>query len=481
MTHSPSTSFPPAGLLRRLTVLLAGAALVLVIAPFGTAQAVPAFARQTGMKCVECHMSWLELTSTGRRFKLGGYQITKSTEEGEVRPLVTLGFDDPAPLVPLAFAVQGGVSSSQNTHAGTAGQTGDFPRDGDVILQQASVFLAGKLVDHVGCFCQWTYDGIAKHASIDNTEIRYANEYSGNGLRALYGVSVNNNPGMSDIFNTTPVWGWPYITSSLGVAPNAQTLINGGLAQSVIGTSAYALVNRTLYLEVGGYGTSSGVFSVMHAGNPLGNRSVLDGAAPYYRLALQQDWDESRQSAEVGLFGLDAHKYPDAFNPVGPADHFVDTAVDAQYQYITDLNRASAMFTYISERQTLDGTYAGGGSSNLNDGLNQLSTKFSYYYELYYGVSVGYQRTRGSTDQLLYNTGDPLGGSASGSPNTSARILEFDYLLPSLAGPDANRTTRLVLQYTAYTRFDGAAANYSGAGRSARDNNVLYLALWALW
>ena len=33
----------------------------------------------------------------------------------------------------------------------------------------------------------------------------------------------------------------------------------------------------------------------------------------------------------------------------------------------------------------------------------------------------------------------------------------------------------LTLQYTGYTRFNGAATNYDGAGRNANSNNTLYL------
>jgi len=36
-------------------------------------------------------------------------------------------------------------------------------------------------------------------------------------------------------------------------------------------------------------------------------------------------------------------------------------------------------------------------------------------------------------------------------------------------------------QYVIYSKFNGASNNYDGAGRSASDNNTLYLALWFLW
>jgi hypothetical protein len=38
---------------------------------------------------------------------------------------------------------------------------------------------------------------------------------------------------------------------------------------------------------------------------------------------------------------------------------------------------------------------------------------------------------------------------------------------------------RIGLQYTAYTRFNGAGHDYDGFGRSAGDNNTLFLFLWA--
>jgi hypothetical protein len=42
--------------------------------------------------------------------------------------------------------------------------------------------------------------------------------------------------------------------------------------------------------------------------------------------------------------------------------------------------------------------------------------------------------------------------------------------------PFAN--ARVGLQYTVYTKYDGASTNYDGTGRNASDNNTLYLFLW---
>ncbi len=51
-------------------------ALALVgLAATQSAQALPLFARQTGMACLACHTVYPELTHFGRMFKLNGYQL----------------------------------------------------------------------------------------------------------------------------------------------------------------------------------------------------------------------------------------------------------------------------------------------------------------------------------------------------------------------------------------------------------------------
>src|SRR5271165_5514678 len=54
-------------------ILVGGTALTLVSTP---AQAVPSFARQTGLACEACHTIPPELTPFGRRFRLNAYTLT---------------------------------------------------------------------------------------------------------------------------------------------------------------------------------------------------------------------------------------------------------------------------------------------------------------------------------------------------------------------------------------------------------------------
>jgi hypothetical protein len=340
-------------------------------------------------------------------------------------------------------------------------------------LQQASLFYAGRIAEHLGAFAQWTYDGIAHHSAIDNVDLRFANRSQIGGIDAAYGVTVNNNPTVSDIYNSTPAWGFPFAASSVAVPPNAATLIDGGLEQQVVGAGAYAMLGGTLYAELAAYRTADGAFSLFRAGTDKSEAAVLHGAAPYWRLALQHAWAEGTHSAMLGTYGIDAHKFPDSLDPTGPTDRFFDLGVDAQYQYLTDRHRFSAQATWIKEKQSLDGSLAAGATSNPSNTLREFKGKLTYYFDRQYGATLAYFRTSGTSDDALYNTGDPVTGSASGSPNTSGYVVELDWL--------PKRDLRLAAQYTAYRRFNGASADYDGFGRSARDNDTLFLLAWLMF
>jgi len=431
------------------------------------ALAVPSFARQTGIECTTCHLSWPELTSVGRQFKLGGYTLMRETTEE--RPWLPTSSDGAPPRLPLAAMVQGSVTSTRGT---SGADSANFPRNDDLVLQQLSAFYAGRIVDHLGAFVQWTYHGIAHRSSVDNVDIRAAGHFEGDGLDVSYGVTVNNNPSVSDIYNTTPAWSFPFASSSVAVAPNAATLIDGGLAQQVAGLGAYAMWNRTLYAEIAGYRTADGALSVFRAGTDKTTDAVLDGTAPYWRLALQHVWDEGVHSVMIGTYGIVARKFPNSLDPTGPTDRYRDIGVDAQYQYVTDHHRFSAQINYISESQGLDATFAAGSASNPTDTLRTLKAKGTYYYDEKYGATIQYFRTTGSVDNGLYNTGEPVTGSASGSPKNSGIVAELDWL--------PRRDLRLMLQYTTYQTFNGAGRDYDGFGRNAKDNNTLYFVLWLM-
>jgi hypothetical protein len=228
-----------------------------------------------------------------------------------------------------------------------------------------------------------------------------------------------------------------------------------------------------VYAELGAYTTADGLFNIFREGVPREEAAVLQDAAPYWRLAFQHEWQEGTQSAMLGTFGMNANKYPDPLDPSGATDQYNDVGIDAQYQYVTDKHRFSAQWTSIRETQNLNGSFAKLTSDNVVNHLSTDIAKLTYYYQTRYGVSLGYQRISGDTNMSLYGGAVPVSGSANGSPDSEAYLLELNWL--------PWRDRRFTLQYTAYEKFNGAKDNYDGFGRNASDNNTLYLLAWFMF
>jgi hypothetical protein len=414
------------------------------------AAAVPSFARQTDLDCASCHLSWPELTPTGRNFKLAGYTWGK-------RPAETFG-------IPVAGMVQGSWTRLRKPDA-----LEDESRDNDrkLVFQEAAVFLAGKATDHIGGVVEVAYEGLEKKTELDMVDIRYAREMGEGRHGTVWGLVLHNKPGIQDPYNTL-AWGFPFTGSEIAVGPNAGPIIES-LGSPVAGIGAYALWHKAIYAEVSAYRTARGVFSWMRAGVERDEAAALQGTNPYWRLALQREWD-GKHSAMIGTFGMTVQKYPDPEDPTGPTDRFRDVGFDAQYQYIgpTD-HRASAQLLYMREKQEWRATPAG----NATDTLRIFRAKATYYYQNRYGVNVAYFSTTGTSDAALYDNGEPVEGSISGSPNTRGATVELNWL--------PRRDWRFMLQYTAYDRFNGARNDYDGFGRNARDNNSVMLMGWFMF
>lgn len=428
---------------------LATLRLILTILLLGlmasSAQALPSFARQTNLDCSTCHLSWPELTSTGRQFKLSGY---------------TWGERQSFPVSEML------VASWTSTRKIEPNAPDEFKKDKEVLLQEATVFVAGKLTDHIGGFTEWAYDGIGHHSAVDAVDIRYANRIGEGDQGLLWGIMLNNKPGLQDIYNTGPAWGFPFASSDVAVTPNAELAIEG-LGQQVAGLGAYGMWRNTLYGELVAYRTADAAFSVLRAGTDRAEDAVLKGYNPYWRVALQHEWNGAH-SAMVGAFGMRIDRFPDNTDPTGPSNRFNDLGFDAQYQYLDplDTHRISGQINYLHEKQEWNAT----PQSNSSDTLTSLRAKATYYYQKKYGLSLGYFDIHGSADDALYNNGEQVTGSLAGSPNSSGYIVELDYL--------PLRDLRLALQYTGYAKFNGTKANYDGFGRNAKDNNTLFLLAW---
>lgn len=436
---------------------LVGASL-LAIAP--TAGAVPSFARQTGLACNACHTVAPQLNAFGRYFKLHGYVLGPNKLTGGSSKL---SISELPPLSAMAIVSD---TLTRRAQPGTQNGSVQFP-------QQLSVFYAGAISEHMGAFAQMTYEQPGDHFSMDNTDVRYARDVNWNNQTLVWGLTLNNNPTVQDVWNSTPAWGFPYISSAVAPTPSASPLIAGPLAQNVAGVGAYAWLNNTWYGELTVYRSSQ-------TGNPTvpldsTATGVIAGVAPYWRFAWDHPWSSGsgQSDLEIGTLGLNTHLYPGGGNPLsGPTDNYLDIGADAQYQYITSNNSLTLHAIYIHERQELNASSAYGLAASPNNHLNAWNVNASYYWNEAYGPTIGYFRTTGSSDPVLYAPAS-LSGSLTGSPDSNGWILQWTWL-PTL-------NVQATAQYVIYNKFNGASANYDGSGRSASDNNTLYLALWLLW
>ena len=463
------------------TRVVFGGALVLGIGLVGTAgfvrtaSAVPSFARQTGAPCSQCHVGAFgpQLTPYGREFKLNGYVWGEASQV----------FDGATQLPPLSAMVQIGLTNTTTNIQG--GNPNGWLDNNNFNVNQFSIFYAGRIYDKLGAWLQETFNGPSQRTAWDNWDIRYADTVSLFGKDLVLGLSGNNNPMSQDLWNSSTAWGFPYATTGLAPTPAARTRIDGTYAQQMAGVTAYAMWDKLVYAEFGMYGMlnpSAQQWMGMVPGD------AGSGLAPYWRVALQTEWDG--QYASIGTFGFSPRVTSAATLALGAAgnlplntpayDRYLDIGIDATYQFLKDGKHiVSLNALFVHESAFLDATFGAQLSANAWNELNTFRLNASYYYDNTVGFTAGLFNTWGTTDTVLYSAA-ALTGSANGSPNSSGYVLQLDYTpfgkADSLAQPWLN--LRLGLQYTIYTLFNGGTTNYDGNGRNSWDNNTLYAFAW---
>jgi hypothetical protein len=450
---------------------IAVAVLLQTAAP---ANAIPAFASQTGQPCTACHVGGFgpQLTPLGRAFKIGGY--TQRGGEGWQS------------YVPLAAMIQ---TSFNHTGANVPADqvVPHYNNNNNFSLDQISVFLGGGIGEHTGGFVQITYSDVPNASNLDNTDLRpYTTTFNlfGNELRV--GTTINNNPTVQDPYNSSFAWGYPYITSKLAPTPSASPILASGFNNNSIGYTVYAWYDRHLYLEAGAYSTLS-TWALARIGNDFGVGSS-QGAMPYLRAAYEWDWNQ--QAFHIGTIYMQSNVNPvsGVFQTDGSLgrDHFTDYVIDAGYQWLGDGNHiVTILGTFTHEDQNLEGTTAGYNAANgttfgPKSNFNQIQFNASYWYQNTYGLTLAWQNTWGPANPQLYTTGSDTTNSLNGKPNSNAFIIEADWVpfgkADSWLRPWAN--LKLGIQYTLYTQFNGGTKNYDGFGRNAGDNNTLFLFAW---
>ncbi len=417
---------------KKLAAYSVGAALLFVTAGLDSAYALPSFARQTGFKCEVCHTVFPELTQVGRDFKLRGYTMTGGNYTG----------------IPVAAMVMIGYSHAKDVSLFKK----DSPQakmNDKVFVPQMSVFYGGKITSNIGAFVQVTAeydDGGNEPTSMDIMDIRYANSTKIAGKELIYGVSINNNPTVSDLWNSTPIWAAPYESSDIANGgPSISTALETDDAHPA-GATLYAQWNDMLYGEFGFYTDSHGnglqIFSWTNEGTQTG--ADIKGTVPYGRIALQHTFGNNY--IMVGAYGMTEEFGANAGDPYTPNTTYSDRAIDAEYQYTNNKNNITATATRIKETQT------GRGASFSN--ITSSNVRVAYYYNHKYGLAAGY----------LSVTGD---GSTDGLNHDNKGAVYEAYYLPK-------QNIKLKLQYRAWSKYDGDSDN-------ASKNNNYYLLAWMMF
>jgi hypothetical protein len=409
-----------------------GLAALLLLAS-SAAQAIPAFARQTGAACADCHAGAYGplLTPYGMRFKLNGYTDT----------------DGHGTKIPL---------SAQLSEYHTAPARGPS----STALTEADLYVAGRISDQFGGYAKVESD-YAGHNNTYNTrltnlDLRFvAKELKLGGKDFTLGVSVNNSPGFDDPVDVLPAA--TSISPSGGSGPTGTFLSQASAnspANRVIGANVYGLYDSNWYGEVGTY-KSLPTSTQDRLGYDISGDPGRISDTGYFRFAYMKDM--KRQFFSAGLVGLTTKRQ---LQRIGPSDNLTDLGYDLTYQFIGNReNIIQLAYSNIMERRKYGSTPASPtvpGLIALPRGVVHDETLTATYTFLQsYSLQVSHLRSNGTRDAVRFG---PFG-----NPDTTVNLITL-YWTPF--GKDDSFTSianlKLAASWFRFTRFNGVTNNIFG-------------------
>jgi len=401
-----------------------------------SAHAIPAYARQTGSACADCHAGAYgpALTPYGMRFKLNGYTDT----------------DGQGTKIPLAAQITGSRNVPERGESTTQ-------------LSEADVYLAGRISDHLGGFVKVVTENIGDdhyNTKLSNLDLRFvAKDLKIAGKETTVGVAINNSPGFDD-----PIAALPY-ASSLGPPAVSGTLLNLSSAHTlynrVIGGSVYALYDNDWYGEIGTYNTMP-TSMIDHLGyNPASDPGRLSDTG-YFRFAYMKDL--KRQFFSAGVVALTTKRQ---LPRNAPSDDITDLGYDLTYQFLGNREHiVQVSYVNILEQRDYGSTPVVGGIAAKSQGNARDQTlSVTYTFKQSYALQVAHLISAGSQDPVRY---PPFG-----KPDSTANMISL-YWTPF--GKDDSFTSLANLKIAGtwyrYTRFNGASMNIFGAPVGALITNA---------
>ncbi|WP_368313198.1 cytochrome C [Luteibacter sp. CQ10] len=355
-----------------------GAALALLLSLVSHgAHAIPAFARQTGASCADCHAGSYgpALTPYGMRFKLGGYTDT----------------DGKGTKIPLSLQLV-------ETHVAPAKGRGTTD------LTEGDLFIAGRLTENVGGIVkvQAVHTGHNTYnTQLSSVDLRYvAKELTFAGKSALVGVTVNNSPGFQD-----PIGAFPGF-SGISQGGRTGTLLNpsapNALNNHVIGASLYTVYDKVWYAEAGTYRSLSQEGQDKLGFSPGSDPGHLSNTG-YFRLAYMKDM--RKQFFSAGVVALTTkRRLPRA----APTDELNDYGYDLTYQYLGNREHIlQASYVNIYEHRHFGSRPANplepGTLAPARGSARDEIMSATYTFRQTYGITVSHLRGTGSDDPARYS------------------------------------------------------------------------------
>jgi hypothetical protein len=416
---------------RRATMIylwLGMAALLLLIST--RTQATPAYARQTGSACADCHAGAYgpALTPYGMRFKLNGYTDT----------------DGNGTKIPAAVQLTG---------------TRSVPARGESTneLTEADLYLAGRVTDNIGGYVKIESDNQGDNkfnTKLSDVDLRFvAKDVNLGSKEATFGVSVNNNPGFSDVISDLPA------AAQLGPPGVTGTLLNpsspDALADRVIGATMYGLYDSDWYGELGTY-NSLPLSEQDHLGYPLsGDPGKLSDTA-YARFAYMKDL--KKQFFSAGLVALTTKRQ---LPRSGPTDSLTDLGYDVTYQFLGNReNIVQVSYVNILEQRrygSLPPSPFPGVTAQTHGAVHDQTFTVTYTFKQSYGLTFSHLADSGSRDIVRY---EPYG-----IPDTTSNLLTVFW---TPFGKDDSFTSIANLKLSAtwfrFAKFNGSTLNVFGVG-----------------
>jgi hypothetical protein len=389
--------------------LAAAVAFVATVALVADASAMPAFTRQTGLTCNQCHVSISgtpDFTFTGKKFRLNGYRapwVSEKIEAGEEGALngkrLVLGLNNNFSIrmgqqllaqSKSASQVVGGVTVPTNASAVSSRPYSNY-----------AMFYIGAIGDHIGFWNEIYFDAAGSNGSSQTFRIMGMDEWS---LKFVFNPGYDNIVGFATTTQSlNSLSGFAPFNS--GAAGNAMQRGGVGQAHTPYGNlAAYALLKDRFLVVLGVQGGEDNYsLSGMNYQSNLGLAiSNSDYNQLWYMFQVKAGNDAIPIVTNPGMTAdRNGFSYSDAYNGVSAtrgnssstrvsylaADigDFVRTVQEIQYSFV-DRGPWSLMsscgLTYNKE------TYAdGAGIKQTGVGCN-----FRFYYNRTFGILYGKNR-----------------------------------------------------------------------------------------